>query len=136
MKIVEYLPSQWKEYAEKAHLEVFEQYLPVISKIDYSMVIIDDNDIAGGYCTISEESTTECRMVYGGCIRNYRGMPQVVRGFHMMLNRLKERYRFIYTLISAKNVSMLKLAFSAGFKITGCETRNNELYCKLTLEVR
>ncbi len=134
MNLVRYTPEQWSSVAEAIHSEVFNEFRgKEINRIDYVLVVWHDS-IPLGYMTLRESDSASIYIGYGGILPEARKNIRSYGGYMMLLAYLKQRYDRATTLIENTNIEMLRLAFKAGFIVTGLKAFKEYIFLELTLE--
>ena len=134
MNLVRYTPEQWSSVAEAIHSEVFNEFRgKEINRIDYVLVVWHDS-IPLGYMTLRESDSASIYIGYGGILPEARKNIRSYGGYMMLLAYLKQRYDRATTLIEYTNIEMLRLAFKAGFIVTGLKAFKEYIFLELTLE--
>lgn len=128
-------PQDWAKISESVHKFSFgTERTPDFDRISYALLVRKDEELAA-YSTIIELDKDSCYMQHGGNFPEVKGGPLTLRSYLMMVNYIREKYKFVSTRIWNRNRAMLKLAWAAGFVITGCEVnRSGDLYLVLDLE--
>jgi hypothetical protein len=134
VNLVRYTPEQWSSVAEAIHSEVFNEFRgKEINRIDYVLVVWHDS-IPLGYMTLRESDSASIYIGYGGILPEARKNIRSYGGYMMLLAYLKQRYDRATTLIENTNIEMLRLAFKAGFIVTGLKAFKEYIFLELTLE--
>lgn len=119
MDLRRYTAQEWNEVSESMHSSVFNEFRPKeLNRIDYVLAVWD-GDIPVGYVTCTEFDSKTIYMGYGGVMNHQKKSFKVLSAYMMILDWLKSYYLRVNTLIENNNVSMLKMALSAGFAVTG-----------------
>lgn len=130
MNLQKYSASEWLNVAEDVHMTVFGELRPhEMNRIDFALVVW--HEIPLGYVTCRELDCETIYMGYGGALE--RNTISNVRGYQMILKELSF-YKRAVTLVENTNISMLRLAMSQGFLITGLRNHKNTILLELTLE--
>lgn len=131
MNIVRYSSSEWSEVAETMHLSVFNEFRPSdLNRIDFALVVWNDK-IPMGYITCAEYDSKSIYIGYGGSLqKSFKNLF----AYHMLLSYLKERYLRVNTLIENNNITMLKMALSSGFLVTGIRYFNGSIMLENSIE--
>jgi hypothetical protein len=92
------------------------------NRVDFAL-IVQNPETKAPYCfaTVLEFDSESAYMQHGGNFPASRGTILTTKGYLMMIGHLKERYKSVSTRIWNKNKAMLKLAWAAGFCITGTQ---------------
>lgn len=115
------IPAEgWANYSAQAHLVCFNEIRdPSMDRIDYALVVTDENDLPLVYATIRETDSESAYMQYGGAFPSSKGTPKSLAGYLLMIEHLKSNYKRISTLIENRNTPMLKFAMKAELVIVG-----------------
>lgn len=86
-------------------------------------LLVQNPETKDPYCfaTVIEFDSETAYMQHGGNFPTSRGTILTTKGYLMMIGFLKENYKSVSTRIWNKNKAMLKLAWAAGFCITGTQ---------------
>jgi hypothetical protein len=115
-------PQEWAVLSENALKYSFDVERPAsMERISYALVVRNDKDLCC-YSTIVEMDAEHAYMQHGGNFPTVKGTIFTTKGYLMMINYLREHYKFITTSIWNKNKAMLKLAWAGGFVISGVHT--------------
>lgn len=126
--------SLWRELSEKAHLTVFgETGRELLERADFAILALGNEEL-GGYMAVKEMDASTLYIQYGGVFPLFEKSVHVVRGYKLMLDWCKKEYANVWTRIENTNSSMLKMALSMGFIVTGTSFFKNKLFLELTLE--
>lgn len=127
--------EDWAKISESAHLYSFGAERPSeMDRISYALLVRKDTELAC-YATIIELDAESAYMQHGGNFPEVHGSPLTLRGYLMMTNYMKEKYKNVSTRIWNKNKAMLKLAWAAGFTVVGCElNKTGNLYLVLDMQ--
>lgn len=117
-------PDQWSVFSEDAHRACFSEYRPAYKdRIDYALLAHDPYTRGIlGYVTIRELDDESAYWQYGGAFPSIAKGTYVLRTYLKFVEFMSNRYKRVSTLVENTNVSYLKLAMKAGFRIIG--TRN------------
>lgn len=84
-----------------------------------------------GYMSLVEFDSESVYLQHGGNFPASQGF-MTLKTYLMMVDHVKAKYKFLSTRIFNQNIPMLKLAFQAGFRITGTQVDHwGDLYCVL-----
>ncbi len=120
-------PDEWSTMSQSAHKIVYgKDRAPDLDRIDYAILIRNDSEPCG-FATIDEVEKRSAYMQDGGAFPSAEKTVFAVKGYVMIVNYLKEKYDYITTHISNKNLRMLKLALSAGFVVMGVEVHKGQI---------
>lgn len=126
--------EEWNKLSDSAHWTCFEEGRdPSLNTFDFALVVFTDDKICA-YATILETDKETAYMQHGGSFPETRGTANTRRAYHMIMNFLRENYKFSTTQIGSFNRSMLKLALSENFLITGMHQYNKDIYLHLYQE--
>lgn len=113
-------------------MDAFEEDLySKIERIDFALLVTDENNDPVGYATCYEENSRVCYMQAGGSFKKHRSMFYNLKAYKMMIDWILERYARITTRISNVNKSMLKMAIQCDFVISGMRLWNENLLLEL-----
>lgn len=119
MILVKATPQEWSNYSEAAHLVVFEEYRPAdMDRIDFALVA-EVETVPYIYMTCREFDKETVYITSGGALPICKGTPKSWEGFKLMLDYLKDRYKYVTLLTLNDNFPMLKFALKAGFRTIG-----------------
>ncbi len=114
--------------SESAHMVVYgKERKADLDRIDFALLVRNDRDPCG-FSTIVEVSKESAYMQDGGAFPSAAKSVLSVKGYMLIINWLKERYKYITTHIPNRNFPMLKLALAAGFMVMGVEVHQNVIY--------
>ena len=126
MTVIKLLPETWEKMAENAHLICFNERRPhTFNRIDYALLIVDDNQKPISYITVKEFDEETVYWQHGGGMPETTGFP-AWKAYNLAIGWTKERYKRIFTLIENVNTPMLKMAMKAGFRIIGTKVITNQ----------
>lgn len=130
MNVQKYDALQWSLVSEDIHLLVFNELRPdSMARIDFSLVVWDE--IPLGYITCREFDSETIYISYGGGLgKSFK----ILAGYKMLLESLKSTYKRATTLVENTNISMIKMAMSQGFLVTGIKNIKNQIYLELVVE--
>jgi hypothetical protein len=130
VNVQKYDAYQWSLVSEDTHLLVFNEYRPKdMSRIDFSLVVWEKTPL--GYITCREFDSETIYISYGGGLdKSYK----ILSGYKMLLDYLKQKYKRATTLVENTNISMIKMAMSQGFLVTGIKNIKNHIYLELVVE--
>lgn len=122
--------------SETAHEVCFKEKRPVWAERFDFVLLLDDEDtgIPYGYVTCFEIDAGKVWIHFGGAFPSAEKNMKAVRGFHQFINYLRERYVEMRLDTKNSNLAMIKLAYSAGFVITGIDYGAPDVYLRMTLE--
>ncbi len=128
--------EQWQELAQGVHSIVFKEIQDAdYNRISYALLLVEkESDVVTSYITIQEMDAKWAYIQYGGAFPNYQKGLYVVRGFHQLLNYLRERYDKISTFVENSNYAMLKLYMREGFLVTGIKYFRETILLENTFE--
>jgi RimJ/RimL family protein N-acetyltransferase len=119
MNVQVYNSEGWKIISETVHFDVFGEFRPKeMNRIDFVLVVWDDNQPIG-YITCTEYDSESVYIGYGGAMSHKKKTYQVLIGYKLCLTYLQNKYSRVNTLIENTNISMIKMAMSVGFVVTG-----------------
>ncbi len=120
-------PEEWSTLSQSAHKIVYgKDRSPDLDRIDFALLVRNDREPCG-FATIDEVEKRSVYMQDGGAFPSTEKTLFAVKGYMMIINFLKEKYDFITTHISNKNLKMLRLALSAGFIVMGVEVHKGQI---------
>lgn len=140
--------DDWKVLGANAHLACFSESKPQeMERIDYALLIEDGEKIMA-YATCREHHADTLYWQYGGTFHGTRNSSLTWSVYQAVIEWCKPRYANITTLIENNNVTMLKMAMKAGFRIVGTRTHierkqpteldpthiSAHIYCEMVLE--
>jgi hypothetical protein len=118
--------------AEKAHAVCFNENRPKeMNTFDFALLATDKDDNAIAYATCIEIDSESVYMQHGGAFPNAKKSMKAVNAYHRFIAFLREKFKRASTRIQNINIPMLKLAFSAGFIVNGCDCHGDEIYLHL-----
>lgn len=122
-------PKDWSKMAEAAHLAAFLEKRPAdMDRTDYAL-LVHNHEEPYCYATIIEVDKLSAYMQHGGAFGAAAKGPYAVRGYRMIMDRLKSDYQTVTTKVLNKNKPMLKMALSIeDFDISGCELNGGDLF--------
>lgn len=129
--------DEFKSIAEEAHMVCFNQLRPrEKNTFDFALVVEDEDGTPLSYATCINFDTESVYMQHGGAFPSAAKSAKTVRSYHTMINHLRESYSRASTVINAQNISMIKLAWSAGFQIHGADVMTDGVWLHLLNELR
>ena len=127
--------EDFNKIAEQAHLITFDEYRPnTINTYDFALLAEDDAGIPLGYIACFEFDKESVWVLHGGVFPNTRKSMRAAQVFHKAMNYLRENYKRVKLDTRNDNIAMIKLAYSAGFKIMGVEQQHSGLYLAMGVE--
>ena len=128
-------PEQWDLFSKNAHKFSFNLDRPEnMNRISFALLVHDDRAPCC-YMTIIELDKKSVYLQHGGSFPGAveGGLNQApAKGYYMIIDYLSENYEFASTKVLNTNQKMLKLHFSAGFIVTGTDTRDGETFLILS----
>lgn len=126
----------WKQnYEQNAHISVFgETFDPERTRMDYAVLIINNQDELVIYSTVQEMDKYTCFLEYGGSFPNKRGSTESYPAFSFMCDELLKTYKRVNFYTENVNKPMLKFGFKKGFVVVGLCFSNNKILLEHTLE--
>lgn len=135
MNITVYNRQEWLNLSEYAHLICFnEKGRGEIDRCDFAIMVIDD-DVPLMYATIKEHDSLTAHLSFGGAFPSCKGTPRSVKAYDLIMDYLRNRYKYVTMYVKNTNAPMLKFGLRAGFIITGIDYRHKETYLIHVLEV-
>lgn len=135
MKLRLLTQEEWTPLSEQAHLCVFGQTKSVKDeRIDFVLLMVSDEGAPLGYGTFRETSGETVHWQYGGVFEKYRGTPETFRGYRMMVDLIRTRYKRMTTYIANDNTVMLKFAMKIGYRIIGVRYLHGKLLVEHSME--
>ena len=130
MNLQKYSSDQWVLVAEDMHLSVFGEHRPKdLNRVDFALVCWDEKPL--GYFTCREFDSESVYIGFGGFIeKSFKN----VNAYKLGLDYLRSNYKRATTLVENTNISMIKLAMSQGFLITGIKNFKNIILLELSQE--
>lgn len=128
--------EQWVEHlAESAHFLAFGTNRPGdIERIDFALLMVDENDSASAYITCKEMDSETLYWQYGGAMPKYKETIYAYQGYALFIGWAFDHYKRVFTRIENTNLAMLKLALKLGFVVTGTNTFKGKIYLELLNE--
>lgn len=125
-------PEEWRVISEEAHKVCFSEIRPKdMERISFALIAEKDG-VPAGYVTCRELDSESVYWQYGGSFPNIKKNIYSMRAYEAFHKFTKELgFKRITTYIQNTNISMLKLAFSQGFRIIGVRLFGNEVFCEL-----
>lgn len=121
--------EKWDIIAEDAHLSCFSEFRPKgFNRFNYAIMAIDKDERPCAYATILELDQETAHMQHGGAFPNVRGTIISTKAYHHLIQYLRQNYKVATTYIKNTNISMLKLAMSAGFIAVGLDCHGEDMY--------
>ena len=132
MKVTKFSLTEWGEMKpEILHSLCFNELREhKANTFDFALLVTDE-DIPQCYATCIEMDNESIYMQHGGALPSAKENLRAVRGYHLIINWIKEKYKRASTRIENKNIAMLKLAFSAGFLVNGIDLFGDEIFLHL-----
>lgn len=116
------MPDEWTALSTLAHKIAFNEERPAdFNTFDFALVAFDADTIYG-YGTLIEMDKESIYIQHGGAMPPLKGKGQTKELFGAGVKWLLERYKRVSFRVHNKNLPMIKLGFSTGFLICGCET--------------
>jgi RimJ/RimL family protein N-acetyltransferase len=132
VEIREFNANEWYRYAEEAHKLVFKkQRDPWIDRITFAWLAYTDSG-AIGYVTCRELDCHSLYWQFGGSFDERRGIP-AVRAFEAILEKAKDKYRRVTTLVENDNVNYLHLLMRKGFRVIGLRVFEGNILLELLI---
>ena len=130
------MKDEWLVLAESAHAIVFNEARPrEMNRIDFALLIEDENKTPVGYGTYRELDSESIYMQYGGCFPNTINSYSAWEVYVAAIDKLQGLgYKRASTLVENENIAMLKCAFKKGFRIIGIRNFESKIYCELYKE--
>lgn len=133
IEVKEFKPEEWYRYAEEAHKLVFNtQRDPWVDRISFAWLAHDSNGVIG-YVTCRELDNTSLYWQFGGALPESKGF-MAVRGFQAFLNKARDKYRRVTTLVENSNVAYLHLLMKMGFRVIGLRVFEGKILLELFTE--
>ncbi len=136
IKIQELDPEQWSVFSEDAHRSCFSEFRPAYTdRIDYAL-LAHDPATRGimGYVTVRELDHESAYWQYGGAFPTIEKSAHVFKVYLHFIEHMRQRYKRVTTLVENSNVSYLKLAMKAGFRIIGVRMFKGVILVELLLD--
>lgn len=136
MRIEVLSPAQWSEMSEDAHRIVFRKQKPSsFDRIDYALLCVDETNTPMGYLTAREMDHETVYWQFGGAF------PPVEKSVHawpiylsfVEFEKIAQRKRIV-TYIENTNLTYLKMAMKAGFRINGVRYARGSVLVEHVLE--
>lgn len=107
--------------SSNAHKICFAELMPGgRERLDYALLMIETAiDKPAGYVTVRETDSETAHWQFGGAFPLAAKRPVVWKAYLAAIMWSLERYERITTVIEASNVTYLKMALTAGFRIVG-----------------
>lgn len=123
----------WRQYAESAHLILFNEKRPKeMNRIDFALMATE-KEIPLGYITIRELDNESIYWQYGGIFPSIKDTAVAFRVYRRGIEYcIAQGYKNISTLVDNTNIVMIKFAFKMGFKIIGIRYFDGKILCELT----
>lgn len=133
-------PKNWFELSEKAHALVFDKHKPAErDRIDYALICEKKNnaiDAFVGYVTVKELDGESVYWQYGGAFPQCKNTLIAFKGFGLFLDWTAKKYKRVSLMVANTNVSMLKFAMKAGFRIVGLRVTKEAILLEHILEFK
>lgn len=128
--------EEWVPMAEKAHIVLFDEVRPAyMNRIDWVLMAIK-NDIPMGYVTVRELDGENIYWGYGGAFPGTINTAWAVSMYKKGIEACEKMgFKNIFSSVKNTNVSMLKMALSQGFLVTGVRVFKDEIYCEINREL-
>lgn len=129
-------PEQWSSFSEDAHRACFSELRPAYTdRIDYAILAHDPHSRGIlGYTTVRELDHESVYWQFGGVFDNIAKGPIVYKVYLTLIEYMRKKYKRISTLVENSNVSYLKLAMKAGFRIIGVRMFKGVVLVELQLD--
>jgi len=128
-------PEEWYRYAEEAHKLVFNHHRdPWIDRINFAWVTYDEVG-AIGFVTCREFDCHTLYWQHGGALQERRGVA-AIKSFEAILNKARDKYRRVTTLVENDNVNYLHLIMKYGFRVIGLRVFEGKILLELTMEFK
>lgn len=88
-------------------------------RIDYALLVVNEENVPCGYMTCMELDQSTVYWQYGGAFPSAAKSIWTMKGYQLLADWHRARYRHILTFIENTNVAMLKMAMRVGFLVTG-----------------
>lgn len=135
-QLVELGPKEWGDVVEATLRYSFDYDWPrEKSRITKALIVQNpETREPFGYMTLVEFDSESVYIQHGGNFPASKGFL-TLKTFLTMVNHAKQTYKFLSMRVFNQNIRMIKLAFAAGFVITGTQLDSyNDLY--LIMEAR
>lgn len=136
LELVELGPKEWSDIVETTLKYSMGLDWPGHKTRATKALIVQDRDTREpmGYMSLVEFDSESVYLQHGGNFPASKGFL-TLKTYLMMVNHVKSQYKFLSTRIFNQNIPMLKLAFAAGFRITGTQIDHwDDLYCVLEVK--
>jgi RimJ/RimL family protein N-acetyltransferase len=134
IKIIQIPATEWAQHSAKVHAAVFDKSKPAEwDRIDYVLLIHNDEK-AIAYISCREEDRETVYWQFGGIFPAYRNTGLAYKIIDECVKWTAEKYKRVTMRVENSNISFLKLAFKAGFRIVGTVTFKSFILCNLLLE--
>lgn len=131
MEVRAFSKDEWKKVSKEIHRYSFDEIIETDEEtISFALMAMKDEK-PQCYCTLIDLDKYSCYMQHGGALPDAKGTINVARGYVKMVGWIKHKYNRITTKIRNDNVSMIKLALAAGFKIVGVEVYEDGVFLSL-----
>lgn len=131
-------PELWRDlFSKNAHLFSFKEIRePRMDRIDYALLVINDNDEPVAYQTCKELDSTSVYWQFGGVFPPIIGTVNSMKVYEALRDYHKEHYDRVTTYIENENCVMLKMAMKIGFRICGIKYFNGKILLEHKLEFK
>ena len=129
--------EQWNTLSEKAHLVTFGEIRPASKeRIDFALIAVDPDETLLGYVTMHELDSETIYWQFGGAFPSMKGTIHTFACYKSALKWCQGKYKRVSTLIKNDNVTMLKFALKAGFRVTGLKYFNGNVLLEHTINLQ
>lgn len=131
-------PIMWENLSSHAKIISFNEIShPHSDRIDYALLIVDEkSETPAGFMTIKEMDCSTAYLQHGGAFPEHINSIHVFPQYMACIAELCRNYEHLWTRIENTNISMLKMAMKAGFRITGTFFHTPKLYLELLMDCR
>jgi RimJ/RimL family protein N-acetyltransferase len=121
LEIVKLDAGQWDDICSSTLKYSFGYEWPKgKTRADFAIIVQDKTtQTPYGYASIIELDSESVFLEHGGNFKSTISTSFTFRGYSMIIDYLKEKYRNLSTRILNTNTAMLKMALKAGFIVTG-----------------
>lgn len=136
IEITQLDPDQWSVFSEDAHRSCFSEFRPAYTdRIDYALLAHDPQSRGIlGYVTVRELDHEGVYWQYGGAFPSVEKGPLVYKCFLKFIETMRSKYKRITTLVENTNITYLKIAMKAGFRIVGVRMFKGSVLVELLLD--
>lgn len=128
--------QDWYELSENSQKICFaSKHDPSLDRIDFALLAVSPKNIAMGFITVREITSSHIYWQFGGTFPGTQGTYYSYLAYVKAKEWCAPLYKSVSTYIENNNVVMLKFAMKLGFRIVGIKHVFNETLVELFLSL-